>query len=247
VHGQDGGALGDVRQRDRDLPVEAARPEQGRVEDLGPVGGREDHDARGRVEAVHLGQQLVERLLALVVGHHRAAAGPALADRVDLVDEDDGRGALAGLLEQVADPGRADADEQLHETGPGDREERHVRLARDRAGQQRLAGAGRADHQHAARHHGAGPAVPFRAAQEVHHLGDLRLGPLVAGHVGERGARLLLVEHLGPGPAHAERALEPAGRALGQAAEQPDEDQDRQPERDQVDQHLGAEALPRRG
>ena len=77
------------------------------------------------LEPVHLGQQLVERLLALVVGHHRAGAGPALADGVDLVDEDDGGRALAGLIEQVTDPGRADADEQLHEAGPGDREEQH--------------------------------------------------------------------------------------------------------------------------
>ena len=157
VHGQDRGPLGDVRQRDRDLPVEPPRPEQGRVEDLGPVRGREHHDARRGLEPVHLGQQLVQRLFPLVVGDDRARAGPALADRVDLVDEDDGGRALARLLEQVTDAGRADADEQLDEAGPGDREEQHARLARDRAGQQRLAGAGRPDHEHAARHHRADP------------------------------------------------------------------------------------------
>src|SRR6202167_4116747 len=76
--------------------------------------------AAGRFEAAHLGQQLVEGLLPLVVGDDRARPGPALADGVDLVDEDDRRRALAGLGGQVADPGRADADEQLHETGPRD-------------------------------------------------------------------------------------------------------------------------------
>ena len=158
VHGQDRGPLADVRQRDRHLPVEPARPQQGRVEDLRPVRRREHHDARRRLEAVHLGEQLVERLLPLVVGHVRArAARAALADRVDLVDEDDGGRALARLGEQVTDPGRADADEQLDEAGPGHGEERHVRLARHRAGQQRLAGAGRPDHEHAAGHHRARP------------------------------------------------------------------------------------------
>ncbi len=122
-----------------------------------------------------------------------------------------------------------------------------LRLARDRAGQQRLAGAGRPDHQHAARHHRAGPGVPVRVAQEVHHLGDLVLGALVAGHVGERGARPLLVEHLGPGPAHAEHALQAAGRALGQPAPQPAEDQQRQAEDQQPAEHLGAETRARRG
>jgi hypothetical protein len=33
------------------------------------------------------------------------------ADRVDLVDEDDGRCVRLGLLEEVADPGGADTDE----------------------------------------------------------------------------------------------------------------------------------------
>ena len=151
---------------------------------------------------------------------------------------------LARLGEQVADPGRADPDEQLHEAGAGHREERHARLARDRAGQQRLAGTGRPDHQDAARHRRADLGVPIRMLEEVHYLGDLGLGAVVAGHVGERGGRPFLVEDLGPRLAHAEHALELAGRALGQPPEQPDEQYDRQPEHDQVDQHFGAKLCP---
>ena len=86
------------------------------------------------VEAVHLGQQLVECLLPLVVGHVRARRRAALADGVDLVDEDDGRGPLAGLGEQVPDPGRAHAHEHLHEAGAGDREERYARPRPPRPG-----------------------------------------------------------------------------------------------------------------
>ena len=106
---QDREALGQRGQRDGHLAVEPTRPEEGRVEDLGPVGGGEDHDAGSRVESVHLGEQLVEGLLPLVVGDDRARATSALADGVDLVDEDDRRRPLAGLFEQVADPRRADA------------------------------------------------------------------------------------------------------------------------------------------
>jgi hypothetical protein len=114
----------------------------------GPVGGGDQDDAALGVEAVHLDEQLVERLLALVVtAAHAGAAVPA--DRVDLVDEDDRRGVRLGLLEQVADPARADTDEHLDEVGAGDRVERHPGLAGDRAGQQRLAGAGRAEEQDA--------------------------------------------------------------------------------------------------
>ena len=131
-----------------DLPVEPAGAQQRRVQDVGPVGGGDEDDAALDVEAVHLDQQLVEGLLALVVtAAHAGAAVPA--DGVDLVDEDDGRGVGLGLLEQVADPAGADADEHLDEVRAGDRVERHARLAGHRAGQQRLAGAGRAVQQHA--------------------------------------------------------------------------------------------------
>ena len=57
-----------VRQRDLDLAVEAAGPQQRRVEHVGPV-GRADHlDLANRVEAVQLVEQLHQRPLDLAVG-----------------------------------------------------------------------------------------------------------------------------------------------------------------------------------
>ena len=133
---------------DRDLPVEATRAQQRRVEDVGTVGGGDEDDAALDVEAVHLDEQLVQGLLALVVA--AAETGAAVpADGVDLVDEDDGGRVGLGLLEQVADAAGADTDEHLDEVRAGDREERHARLAGDRARQQGLAGAGRAVEQDA--------------------------------------------------------------------------------------------------
>ena len=77
------------------------------------------------------------------------------ADRVDLVDEHDRGRCRLRLLEQVAHARRADADEHLDEVGAADREERHAGLAGDGLGEQRLAGAGRAEEQHALRDLGA--------------------------------------------------------------------------------------------
>ena len=150
VHLEDLLAAAHVGQRHDDLAVEAARPQQRRVEHVRAVGGGDDDDALVALEAVHLDEQLVQRLLALVVT--AAEAGAAMtADRVDLVDEDDARRVLLRLVEHVAHARGADADEHLDEVGARDREERHLGLAGDRAGEQRLAGAGRADHQHATR------------------------------------------------------------------------------------------------
>ena len=63
-------AADDVGPIDHHGAVEAAGPQQGRVERFRPVGRRHDDDAAVGVEAVHLDEQLVERLLALVVAAH---------------------------------------------------------------------------------------------------------------------------------------------------------------------------------
>ena len=176
VHLQDLLAADHVRIRHHDLTVEAARTQQRRIEHVGTVGGGDQDDAFVGLEAVHLDQQLVERLLALVVAAAEAGAAMA-ADRVDFVDEDDAGRVLLGLLEHVAHARGADADEHLDEVGAGDGEERHVGFARDRARDQRLAGAGRADQQHAARNLAAEPLELAGVAQEFDDLLQIRTSP----------------------------------------------------------------------
>ena len=189
-------APGDVRVGHDDLAVEAAGAQQRRIEHVGPVGGRDEDDAFVGLEAVHLDQQLVERLLALVVAAAEAGAAMA-ADRVDLVDEDDAGRVLLGLLEHVAHAAGADADEHLDEVGARDGEERHVGLAGDGAGEQRLAGAGRADEQRAARDAAAEALELLRIAQELDDLLQVVLGLVDAGDVLERDAAVPLGQKLG--------------------------------------------------
>ena len=168
-----------------DLAVEAARPQQRRIEDVGPVRRGDDDDAGVGVEAVHLDEDLVEGLLALVVA--TAEAGAALAaDRVDLVHEDDARAVALGLVEQVADAAGADADEHLDELRAGDAEERHAGLAGHRPRHEGLAGAGRAHEQHAPRDPGAEGVELLGILQELDDFLELGLGLVHAGHVGER-------------------------------------------------------------
>ena len=184
-----------------DLAVEAARAQERRVEDVGAVGGGDDDHVGVRVEAVHLDEDLVEGLLALVVAATEAGAALA-ADRVDLVDEDDARRVALGLVEQVADAAGADADEHLDELRAGDAEERHAGLTGDGAGHQRLAGAGRPDEQHAARDARAERVELLRVLEELDDFLELGLGLVDAGHVVERDDGLVAEEH--PGAALAE-------------------------------------------
>jgi hypothetical protein len=89
VHAQDLFAPLQIGIAHGDLTVETAGAQQRRVEDVGTVGGGHDDDAVGLGETVHLDEELIERLLALLVAERVAAA--VAADGVELVDEDDAR------------------------------------------------------------------------------------------------------------------------------------------------------------
>ena len=212
----------DVGVRHDDLPVEAAGPQQRRVEHVRTVGRGDDDDAFVGLEAVHLDEQLVQRLLALVVAAAEARAAMP-ADGVDLVDEDDARRVLLRLLEHVAHAASADADEHLDEVGARDREERHVGFARDRARDQRLAGARRTDEQRAARDAPAEPLELLRIAQELDDLLEIGLGLVDTRDVLERHTALPLGEQLGPALAEAHGA--PGARLHLAHEEHPHRDQ----------------------
>ena len=74
---------------DGDFAVEAARPAQGRVQGVGQVGGRQHDHVLPLRQAVHQRQQLGDDALLHVADDPLAPRG----DGVDLVEEDDARGA----------------------------------------------------------------------------------------------------------------------------------------------------------
>src|SRR4030095_4862387 len=97
-------------------------------------------------ESIHLDEEGIERLLAFVVT--ATDSMPAMpSDRVDFVDENNAGRRFLALFKHVAHPARADADEHLDKVRTADGKERNVRFARDGAGEQRLACAGRADEE----------------------------------------------------------------------------------------------------
>ncbi len=153
---------------------------------------------------------------------------------IDLVDEDDAGRVLLGLLEHVAHAARADADEHLDEVRARNGEERHIGLARDRARQQRLAGAGRPDQQHAARDAPAEPLEFSGIAQEFDDLLEILLGLVDAGDVLEGDAPMRLGQKLGAALAEAKRFSAGALHLPGQEypyADQGDEGQPRDQQR----------------
>src|SRR3546814_18172821 len=102
------------------------------------------------------------------------------ADRVDFVDEDDARRVALRLFEHVADAARTHTDEHFDEVRTRDGEDGDARLPRDRAGEQGLAGAGRAAEQSALRNLAAELLIFGRVSQGSGAVRQLLAG-LLAG------------------------------------------------------------------
>ena len=235
MHAQNFFAAFHVGKIDGDLAIETARAQQRRIEHIGPVGRRDDDDAFLGIEAIHLDEQRIERLLAFVVTAADAVAAMA-ADRVDFVDENDaGRGFLA-LLEHVAHAAGADADEHLDEVRAADGKERHVRFAGDGAGEQGLAGAGRADQQHAFGNAAAEFLKLLRVAQELDQFLHFVLRFLDAGDVLKGDLVLVARQHARLRFAEIERAF--AGHA-DLLAEKEIENEQEERDRQEADDGLG--------
>ena len=225
VDPQDLFASPDVWLVDQHLTIEPSGAEEGGVEHLGPVGRAHDDDALPPVEAVHLGQELVERLLALLVAPERALHA-RLSQRIQLVDEHDARRLGLCLLEEISDPGRADANEHLDELGPAHAEERYVRLARHRTGEQCLARARGADEQHPLGNAPAKVGVLLRGFQELDDLLQLLFGLVDTGHVAE--SHLHFVVGVDLGLASRERHDAALGAAQAAEEERPERHDDRE-------------------
>ncbi len=187
---QDGEPAGSIGSVHHHLPVEAPPTQKSGIEHVRPVGGPEDHHAGEAVEAVHLDQQLVQGLVPLLLT--AAGVGGAGASRgVQLVEEENGRCALANLSEQLPDTSSPDALVHLHELGAGGGEERYSGLSGDGSSQQRLPGPRRTDQQDAAGRLGPDLRKPLRVHQVVAHLPDFGHRFLATGYIG-KGDRLTL-------------------------------------------------------
>ena len=158
-----------VRNADDNLTVKASRSQQSRIQDIRTVCRGQNDDTGILSESVHLNQQLIQRLLPLVVA--AAQSGASLTShRVDLVDKHDAGRIFLGLLEQVSDTGCTDADKHFNKVGAADRKERHSRFTRCRPRHVGFSGSRRADQQDSLGDSRADLLIFPRILEEVHDL-----------------------------------------------------------------------------
>ena len=182
MHSEDGFTALQVGQLHDDAPIETPRPKQRLIQTLRPVGGRENDNTLCGIEAIHLCEQLIEGLLALVVAYGTVAA---LSYGINLIDKDDARCLLRRLTEQVAHLGSTHTHEHLHKFRARNREEGHVSFACHGTRYKGFAGSGRAYEQGALRQTGSESSVFLRVMKEVYQLFECSFGLVLACHIGK--------------------------------------------------------------
>jgi hypothetical protein len=191
-----------------DAAIETPRPHQGRIEHIRTVGGSQQDHARVFGEAIHLGEQLVKRLLTLIVAAADACAALA-AHRIDLIDEHDAGSLFFGLAEQIAHTAGAHTHKQLHEFGSGHGKKRHPRFPGDRLGEEGFARARRTHQQHTFGNAGTHGGEPLRLLQERHNFLEFLFRLLNTRHI------LKAHRHRGFALGHARLAAAKAHGAVG--------------------------------
>ena len=200
----------EVRLIHYDTPVKTSGTEQGRVQDFRTVGCAQYQKSLGGIKTIHLGKKLVQCLLTLIIAAHTAVT--AASNGINLVDENDTGRILRCILKQVTDTGGAHTHEHFHKVGTGQGVERHMGLACHCLCKQGLTGSRRSHKQGALWKLCAYLGIFAGIVQEIHNLGQGFLGLVLAGHVFEGDAGLLLHVHLGVALAHAHDS--PAAHAL---------------------------------
>ena len=115
VHVKNGFPFLEVRHVHIDLPVKTTSTHEGAVQNVSPVGGRQNDDTTVCAKSIHLRQQLVEGVFALIIGAHAGIFAPGSTNGINFVNEHNARTLVFGLLEQIADTACPHTHEHFHE------------------------------------------------------------------------------------------------------------------------------------
>ena len=230
---QDRKTASEVRTADDDTAVETARTQKRRIEDIRTVRRSEGDDAFVRAEAIHLDQELVQRLFSFVVSAAEAATS-LTAHCIDFIDEYDAWCILLCLGKEVTDTGSTNTDKHFYKVRTGDGEEWHPRFTGHRFGKQGLTCPWRADEEHALRDLRTDRRIATRIFQEIHHFGELFLRFVFPSDIREIHMDLAFGGHLRSGLAKAHDTSAAALCLVHDPEPHADQNDDRKQRREQI-------------
>src|SRR6266702_907702 len=218
-------------------PVEAAGAQERFVQPVRSIRGSNHHHGLARLKAVHLHQQLVQGLVALVAA---IDADPTLTTySINFIEEDDaGRGFLV-LIEEITHAAGANTDQHLDKLRTAHREEGHSRLACHGTRQQGLSGSRRAYQQHPTGHLATQPLELVWGLQKFNHLNQIVFRFVDARDISKGRTRSISWHDLGAGLPKAEDVL----LALCCSAAHKEEDAQQENQREKADYNVQEEIM----
>ena len=144
MNSQNRGALFKFWQWDNDLAIKTTWTQQRWVQNIGAVGGRQNDDPFRCLKAVHLREQLVQSLLALVMTATESSTAFA-TDGINFVNKDNGFTHFASLLEKITNTTCSDTHEHFHEVRTSHRQKSNASFSCDGTGEESFSSSRRAD------------------------------------------------------------------------------------------------------
>jgi hypothetical protein len=112
VDAQDASAALEIGEVDSDLTIKTSRTEKSRVKDIDTIGSSNGNDTRVSIETIHLHQNLIHSLFALVITSSISRT-TLTTDGIDLID--DARSVLPGLTEDITHTRSTNTNKHLNE------------------------------------------------------------------------------------------------------------------------------------
>lgn len=160
-----------VRNANVYFTVEAPKATQSRIDAVGPIGGCDDNDVGAGLHSIHEGEELGDDT-ALDFSASLLTLG---SNRINFIDEDDGRRVLLSLFKSFAQVTLTLTGHLGHDLGAIDGEEKGSGLIGNCAGNERLTCTRRAKHQDATRRLDTNALEKLRVTKgELYKLADLR-------------------------------------------------------------------------
>ena len=173
------------RSTDRDVPIETTGSKQRGIKHVGAVCRCQHDHGIGLCEPIHFAEDLIQRLLALVVSAAQARASLS-PDGIDFVDEDDTGRVFFRIGKQIAHAARSDTNEHLNEFRSVHGVKRSTRFSRDSAREQRLAGSWRSHEQDAFGNAASQALKLLRLAQVLDDFQQIVFDPFESGYILEQ-------------------------------------------------------------
>ena len=149
------------RSINEDAPVKTPRTKQCTIQHIRTIGCCHYNNVCALFKAIHLGKDLIESLLALVVTTTESGTATLAPDSINLINKDDARCITFCFGKEITHTAGTNTYEHFYKLRSGNRKERYARFARDSTCQECFTCSRSTNKNHASGDLGANARVLF--------------------------------------------------------------------------------------